>query len=420
MRITIFTSGTRGDMQPYVALGVGLRRAGHQVRMPAPEVFQQLITTAGLEFVPTRLGNPQDLLRRPEAQASKSRIHSLIGNLKFLRLIQQVLVEAQDEYWRASANADLLIASTLMFGILDCAEQRGVPCVYAPLLPLEPTRAHPSALLAPWGVRLNHPLNLLTHQVIRLGIWELLRPSINCWRRRQALPPHSRLGYYRWQQAHTRLTLFGFSPAVLPRPTDWPVGHHVTGYWFLDEPPGWQPPADLVHFLESGPPPVYIGFGSMGDRNSNHRTQVCLEALRLSGQRGVLLSGWGGLDNIAASRNVYTADSIPHSWLFPRMVACVHHGGAGTTAAALRAGIPQVIVPRGADQPFWAERMTQLGVGERCASVAQLTAKQLAVAITRATTDPVRRQHATELGARIRAEDGVGLTVQLIDRTLRQ
>ena len=122
MRITIFTSGTRGDMQPYVALGVGLQRAGHQVRMPAPGVFQQLITTAGLEFVPTRLGNPQDLLRRPEAQASKSRIHSLGGNLKFLRLIQQVLVEAQDEYWRASANADLMIASTLIFGILDCAE----------------------------------------------------------------------------------------------------------------------------------------------------------------------------------------------------------------------------------------------------------------------------------------------------------
>jgi sterol 3beta-glucosyltransferase len=256
-----------------------------------------MITAEGLEFVPTHLGNPQDLLRRPEAQASKSRIESLIDAIKFIHLLRQILTEAQEEYWRASSNADLLIASTHMLGIFDCAEQSGVPWVYALLLPLEPMRAHPSALLAPWGVRLNHPLNLLSHHIIQLGMREMLRPAINRSRLQRGLVLHSRLGSYRWQHSVTRPTLFGFSPSVLPHPTDWPVGHHVTGYWFLAEPPDWRPPDDLVRFLDSGPPPVYIGYGSMGGGNSDNRTRICLEAHRLSGQRGVLLSGWGGLNN---------------------------------------------------------------------------------------------------------------------------
>lgn len=418
MRITIFSSGTRGDTQPYVALGVGLQRAGHQVCLPAPENFRELITEAGLEFAPTYFGDPQEMVGQAEVQSLK--FTNPLSILALYRLVRKSLDQWLEEFWRASADADLLIASTITFGVFDCAEKRGVPCVYAPLHPLEPTRAFPSAVLAPWGIRLNHPLNRLTHQAMQLAGQGFFGPSINQWRRQHGLPPHSFLSYHRWQQAHIRLTLLGFSPSVLPRPTDWPAGHHVTGYWFLDEPPSWQPPADLVRFLDSGSPPVYLGFGSMSDKNPERLTQVCLEALRLSGQRGILLSGWGGLSSLPSTDTLYSIVSIPHSWLLPRMAACVHHGGMGTTAAALRAGVPQVIVPFMSDQPFWAERMTQLGVGERCASLAQLTAEQLAAAVTRAVTDPDRRQRAAELGTQIRAEDGVGQAVRLIHQAMQR
>ena len=418
MRITIFTQGSRGDTQPYVALGVGLQRAGHQVRMPASEIFRELITEAGVEFVPARMLNSQELLRQPDIQALLRRAENPLTILALFRFVRHFLNELQDEYWRTSADADLLVASMTSFGIFDCAEKRGVPCVYAPQQPMEPTRAYPNAFVAPWGVRFNHPLNPLTHQAFRLAVWELARPAVNEWRRKQGLAPHPHFGYYRWQETRTRLTLYGFSPSVLPCPPDWPAGHHITGYWFLDEPPGWQPPADLVRFLDSGPPPVYLGFGSLSEKSPERLTQVCREALRLSGQRGILLSGWGGLSSVPASESVYSLDSIPHSWLFPRMAACVHHGGMGTTAAALRAGVPQVIVPVGGDQSFWAERMTQLGVGERCASFTRLTAKQLAAAITRAVTDPARHRRAAELGSRIRAEGGVDQAVRLINQSV--
>jgi UDP:flavonoid glycosyltransferase YjiC (YdhE family) len=176
----------------------------------------------------------------------------------------------------------------------------------------------------------------------------------------------------------------------------------------------------LLRFLESGPPPVYVGFGSMGEDDPTRMTRVVLEALQLGGQRGVLLSGWSGLGNSPLPKTVYRLDSIPHSWLFPKMAAVVHHGGMGTTAAALRAGIPEVIIPLGGDQLFWAKRVEQLGVGIQCASLQKVTAQKLAAALDEIATDTALRQQAVALGAKIRAEDGVGRAVAVIQDHLGQ
>jgi UDP:flavonoid glycosyltransferase YjiC (YdhE family) len=412
MRIVILTAGSRGDVQPYVGLGVGLQRAGHQVCLPAPETFRSLITQAGLEFVPVRGLNPQELLRLPEVQALVRKAGRPTALLTLLRIGQRYLADILDEYWCSSEGADLLVASTTAFCALDCAEKRGIKYIHAPQQPLEPTRAFPSPFLAPWGVRLDTALNRLTYYLLQFILWQTFRAAINNWRRQMSLPPHSAFGYSRWLQA--QVTLCGFSPLVLPAPTDWPPHHHVTGYWFLDEPLGWQPPADLVRFLKSGRPPVYVGFGSLGEDDPTRMTRVVLEALELSDQRGVLLSGWSGLGNTPLPKTVYRLDSIPHSWLFPKMAAVVHHGGMGTTAAALRVGVPSVIIPIGGDQPFWAERVKQLGVGVRCAPFSKVTAEQLAAALDKATTDTTLRQQAAALGEKIRAEDGVGRAVALI------
>jgi sterol 3beta-glucosyltransferase len=213
-------------------------------------------------------------------------------------------------------------------------------------------------------------------------------------------------------------TLFGYSPVVVPKPVDWPAWNHVTGYWFLDEPLGWQPPAELLRFLEAGPPPVYIGFGSMIHGEPERLTRLVLEALRLSGQRGVLLTGWGGLSTHELPEYVFGIGAIPHAWLFPRMAAVVHHGGAGTTAAALRAGIPSIITPFVGDQVFWAERVAQLGVGPRVGTYTKLTAEKLAAAIHIATTDRAMQARMAALSEIIREESGVDRAVALIQNYL--
>ena len=304
MRITMLAAGTRGDVQPYVALGVGLQRAGHHVCVPAPEFFRGLVTEAGLDFRSVELKrgglqiqSPQELLGQPELLAMMSKESGPFGTLAVLRIIQRHMADFIgayfDVYWDSSKDADLLVASTMSFGGLDFAEKRGIVCIQAPIQPLTPTRVFPAPLLAPYGIRLNNALNRLTYYLLRLGMWRLLRAPVNRWRCEMGLSPHSGSSY--WRRTQTQTSVYGFSPSVLPTPTDWPPNHHVTGYWFLDESTDWQPPADLARFLESGPPPVYVGFGSMPEDDPMRMVSVVVEALRLSGQRGILLSGWGGM-----------------------------------------------------------------------------------------------------------------------------
>jgi sterol 3beta-glucosyltransferase len=200
---------------------------------------------------------------------------------------------------------------------------------------------------------------------------------------------------------------------VVPPPPDWPAWLHVTGYWFLDAEPGWQPPAALVDFLQSGPPPVYIGFGSMAGRDPEQRAEIALKALERSGRRGILLEGWGGLQPGDLPDSVLAVDAVPHDWLFPQMAAVVHHGGAGTTAAGLRAGTPTVVVPFFGDQPFWGRRVAELGAGPAAIPQKQLTVERLAAAIRAATSDESMRTHAHQLSQRIRNEDGIAHAVEL-------
>jgi UDP:flavonoid glycosyltransferase YjiC (YdhE family) len=208
--------------------------------------------------------------------------------------------------------------------------------------------------------------------------------------------------------------LYGFSPSVIAKPSDWDENTHVTGYWFLDAPDDWIPSSKLANFLDAGSPPVYIGFGSMSHRNPVETADLVLEALRRSHQRAILLSGWGSLQGSDLPDTVFMIDSVPHAWLFPRMAAVVHHGGAGTTAAGLRAGVPSVIVPFFGDQPFWGQRIADLGVGPDPIPRNKLTVERLARAIQIAVSDKDIHQRAAWLGEQIQAEDGNAHAVKII------
>jgi UDP:flavonoid glycosyltransferase YjiC (YdhE family) len=212
--------------------------------------------------------------------------------------------------------------------------------------------------------------------------------------------------------------LNGFSRHVLPKPSDWNDLQKVTGYWFLEQHQNWQPPDELTAFLEDTPKPVYVGFGSMVDLEADELTRLVVDAVEQAGTRAVLLGGWTDLGGDGLPDSIIKVDFVPHDWLFPRVAAVVHHGGAGTTAAGLRAGVPTVIVPFMADQPFWGYQVAKLGVGPKPIPRRKLSAGRLAAAIRQAAGDAGMQRKAIELGGKIREEEGVGNAVSLINDLL--
>ncbi|MDL1909375.1 glycosyltransferase family 1 protein [Chloroflexi bacterium CFX6] len=417
MQITMIAGGSRGDVQPYVALGKGLKQARHTVRVLANKDYQDLITEHGLEFFDMGGGvkaMAQGQIQEILEQGNLLKILSVTG-----QGAQQLALQSAANGLAACDGSDLILAgfAGLSTG-LPLAEKLGIPFLQAHLMPFTPTREFPSVLTPqiPQS-RMTTWANGMSHRLAQQMMWQMLRSADNKARSKVlGMKPAPFLGPFASLQREARPILYGYSPHVIPPPADWGEHIHITGYWFLEPSSGWEPPRDLMDFLRAGPPPVYVGFGSMLSRNPEETANLVLQALDLAGVRGVLSSGWGGLKKENLPETVFMIGSIPHFWLFPRMAAIVHHGGAGTTGAALRAGVPSIITPFFGDQPFWGRRVYDLGVGPRPIPRRRLTARNLAEAIQRAVTDTEMREKASALGERIRAEDGVAQAVKIIGR----
>jgi sterol 3beta-glucosyltransferase len=419
MRITILAIGSRGDVEPYVALGLGLQAAGHDVRVATHAGFETLVRGRGLGFALLS----GDYRAYHESANGRDALAERRGFFQILYrstrgaapLLHQILLDC----WRACQDAQGVIVNQLsVVPGYHLAEKLAVPVLRAFNLPVSRTHAYPAPFL-PSGLQLGSGLNLLSHDVARRLFWMMVRTPTNQARAEVlSLRPLHKRNPFREMDRQRWLLLYGYSPAVVPRPPDWGDWIHVTGYWFLERPAGWQPPSELVDFLESGPPPVYVGFGSMSNRDPKESTELVVEALGRAGQRGVLVTGWGGLARSAQRGDVYVADEIPFDWLFPRVAAVVHHGGIGTTHLGLRAGAPTVIIPFLPDQRFWGRRVYELGVGPRPVLRPRLTVERLADAIRTVTGDDRMRERAAALGAQIRAESGVANAVGLINSRL--
>lgn len=417
MRLTIFGAGSRGDIQPCVMLGAGLLRAGYSVRLAVPENFRAFVQQHGLDVHPL-CGDAQSIV----ASETGKRFIDL-GNanpLESIRAVREMLgpvaTQMAEGALEACHDADALISLAIFAPFAkSIAEAKDIPLLLFEPTPMVPTGTFP----APgWPVQRN--LGSLHNRCSGMAMhelyWQWYRPFVADFRRRLGLPPLS-AGCF-GQILSTTPLLGAYSPSVIPHPPDWPSNVHVTGYWFSDTTTAWLPPPGLEAFLDSGSPPVCIGFGSMVGRDAERTTTLVIEALAQSGQRGVLLSGWGGLVASRVPDNVFVMETAPHDWLFPRMAAVVHHGGAGTTAEGLRAGVPSVIVPFSLDQPFWGKRVQSLGVGPVPVPSRKLTADRLAHAIQAAVLDPGIKQRASSLGAAIRAEEGMGNAIQTIKQYL--
>ncbi len=416
MRIAILASGSRGDVEPYVALGRGLAQAGHLVRLVTHANFESLVTDQGLEFWAVA-GNVQDVAQGMAALLERGNFLAIMAEMG--RAAEQGALALAQTGLAACRGVDLILAG--IGGVyvgLALAEKLDLPLVQAYYIPFTPTRAYPSFFVPRLPVA-SPALNRLSYHVARQVMWQSLRRADSRARRKVLdMPAAPFFGPLNSERAARYPILYGYSPAVIPSPPDW-SNTVVTGYWFLDPAEGWTPSRALLDFLSAGPPPVYVGFGSMSNRDPSATARLVLAAIARTGQRAVILSGWDGMAAADVPDSVYVLDGAPFSWLFPRMTAVVHHGGAGTTAAGLRAGVPSVVVPFFGDQPYWGSRVAALGVGPAPLPRKQLTVERLAAAIEQAVNDRGMRQRAADLGAAIRAEDGVGCAVAAIEAHLR-
>ncbi|MBN1966070.1 MAG: glycosyltransferase family 1 protein [Anaerolineae bacterium] len=423
MHVVISTFGTRGDVQPFIALALGLQQAGHHVTLVTSDTFTDWIQAYGVDTHPVHY-NPQEFVEHPGTQAVMKGRGNPIRAFGIMRDVLGRATGALDELWQVVQKADFVVQSYGGAGALEAAEKLNLPSAITHLFPFTPTRAFPSPFL-PFGLSrfsLGAAYNRLTHVAMWRVLWAVVgRPMTGKWRRQLGLRPWRSYGD---MYAHARrlqiLTLCAFSPLCFPQPPDWDETHRLTGYWFLDAPPTWQPAAELLHFVESGPPPVYIGFGSMNAGDGAKKVRLVLQALAISGQRGVVLTGGGGLARGPAAANVLYVENVPHEWLFPQMAVVVHHGGAGSTGAGLRAGVPGIIAPVVGDQFVWARQVARLGVGPQSPALKALTAEKLAAVIRAAVSDPAIRKRAAQLGDKIRAENGVAQAVEIIERRAAQ
>jgi UDP:flavonoid glycosyltransferase YjiC (YdhE family) len=410
--IAIFTIGTQGDIRPCVALGIGLKKAGYSVRIVTSDNFVEMIRSAGLDFYPLT-SNFQTLLENDRG---------LVDEGLDMRAIARSFREsftAWAPHWvteglAACEGADLLAGVgnvTLLAESL--AEARNLPFIRIQLQPLTPSKILPPTVFVGSKRKLSPALNMGAYQLLRLLVWSVMKPCINgIVRPRLGLKKYPWYGPYFSKSLLSTRVLYGFSRHVMPPPADWPDSVKVAGYWFLDQ-PQWQPSEALSAFLDAGPKPIYIGFGSMLSSNTEAFTKMVLEAVRKSGQRAVLATGWGGLDGVDGTQDgkMFFIRHAPHDWLLPRMSCAVHHGGAGTTAAAVRAGIPSVIVPFFGDQPFWARCLQREGVAPPALDRLDLRPEPLVEALL-AAQQPAMQQAAQRLGERVRAEDGVDTAVR--------
>ncbi|MER5940594.1 glycosyltransferase [Streptomyces sp. NPDC001928] len=398
------TAGSRGDVAPYTGLGHALSLAGHEVTLVTHGSFERLVAASGVRF------HPLPLDPRAELESARGRALHRSGSVgKLVRVMgmaRSLAGTMTDDMLAAARSSDVLLlaASTAPLGHA-IAEGLSLPSIELPLQPLAPTREFAPPMLGSgsWGGLGNR----VAGHGVNLAIERVFSAAVPDARARLGLPRN------KTRSEPTGTVLCGFSPLVVPRPHDWGPHLSVTGYWWPYDGESQLPP-ELQDFLDAGPPPVFVGLGSATVPDPARLSAEVVRAVRGAGLRAVIQQGWGGLE--AEGDDVLTIGEVPHSALFPRMAAVVHHCGAGTTAAGLRAGVPAVPVPVQFDEGFWGARLVSLGVAPRAVPLRRFTADALAAALRQATGDPSYSRRARDLADGLRAEDGMAPVLDAVNR----
>nr|TKW03071.1 hypothetical protein SEVIR_7G038400v2 [Setaria viridis] len=418
MQIVILIVGTRGDVQPFVAIGKRLQNYGHRVRLATHANFKEFVLTAGLEFYPLG-GDPKILAEymvKNKGFLPSGPSEIAIQRKQIKEIIFSLLPACKDADPDTGIpfKVDAIIANPPAYGHTHVAEALKVPIHIFFTMPWTPTSEFP------------HPLSRvkqsagyrLSYQIVDSMIWLGIRDMINEFRKKKLkLRP---VTYLSGAQGSGNDIPHGYiwSPHLVPKPKDWGPKIDVVGFCFLDLASNYVPPESLVKWLEAGDKPIYIGFGSLPVQEPQKMTEIIVKALEMTGQRGIINKGWGGLGTLAEPKDfVYLLDNCPHDWLFLQCKAVVHHGGAGTTAAGLKAACPTTIVPFFGDQPFWGDRVHARGLGPPPIPVDQFGLQKLVDAIN-FMMEPTVKEKAVELAKAMESEDGVTGAVRAFLRHL--
>ena len=421
MHITLLTIGSRGDVQPFIALGRSLKQKGATVRLATHARFEPLAKQHGLLFAPIH-SDPMEILNTDVGQAwihSGTNPFSLIQNM--IRLGRPVFSQLIQDASEACKNTDLIVYTVFGSVAYHLAEKQCIPSILVNLQPLFGVRSDfpaPGSPMWPSAVPITGPsYNRFTYRLVEQVFWQPFRPLIQKWRQNSLqLDKAPFWGPYKELKANKRPYLYAFSSHVVPPPPDdWPDWYHTTGYWQLPPSNDWKADPTLLEFLDSAEsPPLYFGFGSMADSTPQRLFEMIANALDKTGQRAIISSGWAGLGNTQLPKNMHRIGSVPHSWLFQKVSGIVHHGGAGTTGSALTAGKPTLVVPYFADQHFWGNQVYQLGAGPQPIPRKALTTEKLISAIQELTQNKNIQKQAEEIGRRLRQENGADTAADII------
>ncbi len=421
-RIVVVTTGTHGDVIPYLALSKGLQAAGHRVKLIASNEFTDLAAEHQIEFVSIGVDSTDFF----KSTAGKEVIG---GNaFRIMRAMKHFFIPAVEKMlqsvWQETQDADLIIYNySVLSGshIMEKLQIPGIACSYLPVL--SPTGNFPLFGLPDWG----KTLNKISYSLNRLSSLPYNK-VIQRWRKQHlGLPVRPRLADDLVLNNERIPVMYNSSPNVLDMVADKKNKIKATGYWFLDEVSGHDEPnvdpeaqicAELKAFLQAGPEPVYITFGSMVHKNPRQLTKTVVDALQKTGNRGILGIANGGLADIDLPDTVLSVSNVPYDWLFQRVKAVVHHGGYGTTMSVLRSAKPSLICPFFQDQPFWGNLIYRSGLGGEPIPYKQLTVDKLAAAIELICADQKMQAKLLELREKIKHEQGVATAVQFVQGVL--
>ncbi|GAA2516984.1 glycosyltransferase [Streptomyces levis] len=410
MRVVIMTAGSRGDVAPYTGLGAGLVRGGHEVTLATHAGFAPLTEGSGVRFHPTPV-DPHALSHSDRGRGLHASTTGLGKLLRAAAMARSAAEEMTDALVEAARGADVVLAAGAVAPLGSAiADGLRLPSLGLFLQPQHPTREFGAPMLG--GRSLGTVANHLGGRAVTAAVDRVYTRAMDRLRTRHGMRLRGPAALRRTHERAHWPVLHGFSELVVPRPRDWRPGLDVAGYWWPHD--TRRLPAELEEFLAAGPPPVFIGLGSATVPDPEKVSAELVGALRTAGLRGVIQRGWAGL--AARTDDVLTVGDVPHALLFPRTAAVVHHAGAGTTAAVLRAGVPTVPVPVQFDGGFWAARLVALGTAPCAVPLRRLGAGALASALRRATDDPRHRARARELSRRLAEEDGVAPVLAALDR----
>lgn len=419
MKIVILTSyGTRGDVQPYLALALRLKKEGHAVTLAAGLEYASFIRERQIQYAPMRI-NVREILQSERCRAyfcgqGREKRNAV---KEWGKSLAMHLPEILDDIRVASREADCLIYPPTLYPAWHIADKLKIPSIISFVVPaVSITSSFPAPLLR--ASDLGRLFNRWSHRTLILMLTQGFRRIVKQWcRDTLKVKPPSRFKNYLSRHGSPVPVLYAYSPMILPIPDDWNDTTLSSGFWFLERREDWRPAAELESFLAKGPPPVFIGFGSMAVRDPGRTDHLILSALRQSGERGIVSLGGSGMTARERHEFVHYEEQVPYDWLFPRVKAVVHHGGSGTLAFGLRAGKPNIVCPFTPEQRFFGNRINYLHAGPPPLPQVPregFTAQRLSEAIKTAVSDPSILEGAENLGKAIRNEDGLGKAVKFI------